>query len=73
MILGLCEAAARSEGFRSALLVGTMAGEPLYRACGYEVVERVADDRGRRRRAACENAQIALTIHELPPLRRVDE
>jgi hypothetical protein len=46
MILGLCEAAARSEGFRSALLMGTMAGEPLYRACGYEVVERVADDRG---------------------------
>jgi GNAT superfamily N-acetyltransferase len=46
MILGLCEAAARSEGFRSVELMGTMAGEPLYRACGYEVVERVADDRG---------------------------
>jgi GNAT superfamily N-acetyltransferase len=46
MILGLCEAAARSEGFRGVELMGTMAGEPLYRACGYEVVERVTDDRG---------------------------
>jgi GNAT superfamily N-acetyltransferase len=46
LILGLCEAAARAEGFRSVELMGTLAGEPLYRACGYEAVERVADDRG---------------------------
>jgi GNAT superfamily N-acetyltransferase len=46
LILGLCEAAARSEGFRTAELMATMAGEPLYRACGYEAVERVTDDRG---------------------------
>jgi GNAT superfamily N-acetyltransferase len=36
LILGLCEAAARSEGFRTVELMATMAGEPLYRACGYE-------------------------------------
>jgi hypothetical protein len=46
LILGLCEAAARSEGFRSVELMATMAGEPLYRACGFEAMERVEDDRG---------------------------
>jgi len=45
-ILALCEAAARSEGFGRAELMATMAGEPLYRACGYLPVERVEDDRG---------------------------
>lgn len=46
LILALCEEAARAEGFTSAELVATAAGEPLYRACGYEVVERLVDDRG---------------------------
>lgn len=46
LILGLCEKAARSEGFNRVELMATMAGEPLYRACGYEAVERVEDDRG---------------------------
>jgi len=27
-------------------LMSTMAGEPLYRACGYDPIERVSDDRG---------------------------
>lgn len=39
MILDACEQAARAEGFRSVELAGTLAGEPLYRACGYEVIE----------------------------------
>ena len=46
LILGLCEEAARREGFSSVELMGTMAGEPLYRACGYEGIERVDDARG---------------------------
>jgi GNAT superfamily N-acetyltransferase len=46
MILGLCEAAARSEGFRTVELMATMAGEPLYRSCGFEAIERVEDGRG---------------------------
>jgi GNAT superfamily N-acetyltransferase len=46
LILSLCEAAARAEGFSSAELMATMAGEPLYRACGYEPGERLVDDRG---------------------------
>jgi len=46
LILSLCEEAARSEGFRKLELMATMAGEPLYRACGYESGERVMDDRG---------------------------
>jgi GNAT superfamily N-acetyltransferase len=45
-ILEACEAAARSEGFRSVELAGTMAGQPLYEACGYRVVERFDDARG---------------------------
>lgn len=39
MVLNACEAAARAEGFRSVELAATLAGEPLYRACGYEVIE----------------------------------
>lgn len=46
LILGLCEAAARGEGFGSVELMATMSGEPLYRACGYEAIERVEDARG---------------------------
>ncbi|MES0097862.1 GNAT family N-acetyltransferase [Mesorhizobium sp. M0019] len=36
LILSLCERAAKAEGFRRADLAATMAGEPLYRACGYQ-------------------------------------
>jgi GNAT superfamily N-acetyltransferase len=39
LILAACEAAARSEGFSRAEMAATLAGEPLYRACGYEVIE----------------------------------
>jgi GNAT superfamily N-acetyltransferase len=46
LIIGLCEAAATAEGFRRIELMATMAGQPLYRACGYEPVEKVEDDRG---------------------------
>ncbi|MGF1626183.1 MAG: GNAT family N-acetyltransferase [Alphaproteobacteria bacterium] len=46
LILGLCEDAARAEGFTRAELVATLAGEPLYRACGYQPVERLSDARG---------------------------
>lgn len=46
LILALCEEAARAEGFTGAELVATMAGEPLYRACGYLAIERLADARG---------------------------
>lgn len=59
-VLRLCERAARGEGFAHAELMATLAGEPLYRACGYAVVERVVDDRGgaavplvRMRRTLC--------------------
>ena len=45
-ILSICEHAALAEGFRRAELMATMAGEPLYRACGYIPVERLVDDRG---------------------------
>ena len=40
MILDACEAAARAEGFRRVELAATLAGEPLYRACGYAEIER---------------------------------
>jgi GNAT superfamily N-acetyltransferase len=42
MILEAAEQAARREGFGEAELMATMAGEPLYRACGYEQVERTS-------------------------------
>jgi GNAT superfamily N-acetyltransferase len=40
-ILALCEAAARAEGFSRAELGATAGGEPLYKACGYEEIERI--------------------------------
>jgi GNAT superfamily N-acetyltransferase len=41
LVLSLCEAAARAEGFGSLELVATVAGEPLYLACGFSVIERI--------------------------------
>ena len=46
LILALCEEAARAEGFTRMELMSTLAGEPLYRACGYQALEEVLDDRG---------------------------
>lgn len=40
MVIGACEASAAKAGFRRAQLAATLAGEPLYRVCGYQVVER---------------------------------
>jgi len=39
LVLSLCERAAAAEGFLRVELAATRAGEPLYRACGYEVIE----------------------------------
>ena len=41
LILSLCEDAARAAGFSRTTMMATMAGEPLYAACGYWPVERV--------------------------------
>jgi GNAT superfamily N-acetyltransferase len=46
LILTLCEGAARTEGFTHVELMATMAGEPLYRACGYQAIEDIVDARG---------------------------
>ncbi len=39
LVLQLCEDAARAAGFTSATMMATMAGVPLYRACGYAEAE----------------------------------
>jgi GNAT superfamily N-acetyltransferase len=39
LVLAACEQAASAEGFARTELVATLAGEPLYRACGYELAE----------------------------------
>lgn len=44
LILALCDDAASAAGFRRVTLMATLAGEPLYRAAGYEPIERVIDD-----------------------------
>lgn len=46
MILSLCETAAAAEGFVRLELMSTLAGEPLYTAYGFNVVERLTDDTG---------------------------
>ena len=40
-ILAACESAAKAEGFAKVELAATMAGEPLYRACGYSAIEPI--------------------------------
>jgi GNAT superfamily N-acetyltransferase len=42
LILSLCETAAAAEGFTRVQLAATLAGVPLYRACGYAEIARVA-------------------------------
>ena len=46
LVLSLCESAAMNEGFLKVELMATMSGAPLYRACGYEAVEQIVDERG---------------------------
>ena len=41
MVIGLCEEAARQAGFRKTTMMATMAGVPLYKACGYVEIEPV--------------------------------
>lgn len=40
LILDACEGAAAGEGFARCEMAATLAGEPLYRACGYREIER---------------------------------
>lgn len=46
LILALCEAAARAEGFLALELMGTLSGRPLYEAAGFVTVEHLADAAG---------------------------
>jgi len=46
LILELCEAAARAEGFKRLELMGTMSGKPLYESYGFAPIEDIVDDRG---------------------------
>lgn len=46
LILSLCEAAAAAEGFHRVELAATLAGKPLYRACGYHPIEPFSVDAG---------------------------
>jgi len=41
LVMRLCEEAAMDAGFRRATMMATMAGVPLYEACGYVQVETV--------------------------------
>lgn len=40
-LLARCEAAARAQGFRTAALMATLSGQPLYQQCGYLADEPV--------------------------------
>jgi GNAT superfamily N-acetyltransferase len=43
LILKLCEDAAKAEGFSRLELMGTLAGEPLYKAHGFVELDRIED------------------------------
>jgi GNAT superfamily N-acetyltransferase len=44
LVLSLCETAVARAGFARVELAATLAGEPLYRACGYAVIEAFESD-----------------------------
>jgi GNAT superfamily N-acetyltransferase len=44
LVIKLCEDAAQQAGFRSTTMMATMAGVPLYAACGYVEVEPILSD-----------------------------
>jgi GNAT superfamily N-acetyltransferase len=46
LILELCEAAAKAEGFSRLELMATMSGRPLYGSYGFQPIEEILDDRG---------------------------
>jgi GNAT superfamily N-acetyltransferase len=46
LILELCEAAAKAEGFTRLELMATLSGRPLYEAYGFQAIEEILDDRG---------------------------
>jgi GNAT superfamily N-acetyltransferase len=46
LILDLCEAAARAEGFTRLELMATLSGRPLYLRAGYQDIEAIEDSRG---------------------------
>ena len=46
LILELCEAAARAEGFRRLELMATLSGRALYARCGFVDIEAIEDARG---------------------------
>jgi GNAT superfamily N-acetyltransferase len=46
LVLSLCESAAKAEGFTRLELVATLAGEPLYSAAGFKLIERGEDASG---------------------------
>ncbi|MER8396395.1 GNAT family N-acetyltransferase [Mesorhizobium sp. M1340] len=53
LILTLCEDAARGEGFTSVELMATMAGEPLYRACGLRRLKKSSTTEAERACHCC--------------------
>ena len=46
LILTLCEAAAKAEGFGRVELMATLSGRALYSQCGYQDIEVIEDARG---------------------------
>ncbi|HEY2359109.1 MAG TPA: GNAT family N-acetyltransferase [Phenylobacterium sp.] len=46
LILELCEAAARAEGFTRLELMATLSGRPLYESYGFRAIEDIVDSRG---------------------------
>jgi GNAT superfamily N-acetyltransferase len=46
LILELCEAAAKAEGFTRLELMATLSGRPLYESYGFQAIEEIVDDRG---------------------------
>lgn len=46
LILEACERAAADAGYRAVVMMATLSGEPLYRACGYREIERTVATAG---------------------------
>jgi len=75
LIIELCEQAAIDQGFRSFELMATLAGFPLYRKCGYDLVEEVETETStgvkvpliRMHKDAPLTPEMTLVLQPLPP------
>jgi N-acetylglutamate synthase-like GNAT family acetyltransferase len=67
LILSLCEGEAARDGFHSLELVATVAGEPLYSAYGFSIIERIEVPTSQGILIPCARMVKSISLHPTAP------